>query len=181
MYAIIKTGGKQYTVEPGTLVDVEKIPGEPGDKVELPVLFLNDDGKIVTDAEELAKIKVEAEIVNQHKGKKAIVFKFKKRKGYKRKKGHRQNLTRLCITNLNGVTAEAPKKAAKAEQPAEAEEAQEAPKAEAPVEEAPKAEAAEQDLSKLTVAQLRDLAKERDIKLPSGARKAEIIETIQNA
>ena len=167
MYAIVKTGGKQYTVQAGDVFDVEKPAGEPGDKVELPVLFFNDGSNVVTAADELANIKVEAEIVDHHKGEKKLIFKFKKRKGYKRKKGHRQNLTRICITDLNGTKAEAPQpKAPKAE--------------EAPAEEAPAQDAAE-DLNDMTVAQLKDLAKERDIKLPAGARKAEIIEAIQNA
>lgn len=183
MYAIIKTGGKQYTVKPGDVLDVEKLEGEAGDSVNLPVLFLNADGKIVTDAEELAKTTVTAQILDQFKGKKALVFKFKKRKGYKKLRGHRQNLTKVFITEVAGATAQPQPKAAKAEKAPKAE----APKAEAPkaekVAEAPKAEAAApaEDLSKLTVAQLKELAAEKGIKLASGARKAEIIETIQNA
>lgn len=72
-------------------------------KVSLDVLFLNDGTNIVTDAGALAKAKVTAEIMDQHKGDKQIVFKFKKRKGYKRTRGHRQQLTRLCIVDVNGV------------------------------------------------------------------------------
>ena len=174
MYAVIKTGGKQYTVKPGDVLDVEKIEGEAGDKVQLEVLFLNDGTNIVTDADALAKTTVTAEILDQHKGKKVIIFKFKKRKGYKRTRGHRQNLTKICITEVAGVKAEAPakKEAPKAEEP----------KAEEPkVEAAPAAEAPAEDLSKLTVAQLKELAAEKGIKIPSGARKAEIVEIIQNA
>ena len=157
MYAIVKTGGKQYTVKPGDVLDVEKIEGEAGDKVSLDVLFLNDGSNVVTDAGALAKTKVTAEIIDQHKGDKQIVFKFKKRKGYKRTRGHRQQLTRLCIVDVNGAkaSAPAPKKAA---QPA-----------------------ADVDFNKMTVAELKDYAKEHDIKLPSGARKADIIETITSA
>lgn len=170
MYAIVKTGGKQYTVKPGDVLDVEKIEGEAGDKVSLDVLFLNDGSNVVTDAEALAKTKVTAEIIDQHKGDKQIVFKFKKRKGYKRTRGHRQQLTRLCIVDVNGAkaSAPAPKKAA-AEKPAKAE----AKKAAQPV--------ADVDFNKMTVAELKDYAKEHDIKLPSGARKADIIETITSA
>lgn len=83
MYAIVKTGGKQYTVKPGDVLDVEKIEGEAGDKVSLDVLFLNDGSNVVTDASALAKTNVTAEILDQHKGDKQIIFKFKKRKGYK--------------------------------------------------------------------------------------------------
>lgn len=170
MYAIVKTGGKQYTVKPGDVLDVEKIEGEAGDKVSLDVLFLNDGSNVVTDAGALAKTKVTAEIIDQHKGDKQIVFKFKKRKGYKRTRGHRQQLTRLCIVDVNGAkaSAPAPKKAA-AEKPAKAE----AKKAAQP--------AADVDFNKMTVAELKDYAKEHDIKLPSGARKADIIETITSA
>jgi len=170
MYAIVKTGGKQYTVKPGDVLDVEKIEGEAGDKVSLDVLFLNDGSNVVTDAGALAKTKVTAEIIDQHKGDKQIVFKFKKRKGYKRTRGHRQQLTRLCIVDVNGAkaSAPAPKKAA-AKKPAKAE----AKKAAQP--------AADVDFNKMTVAELKDYAKEHDIKLPSGARKADIIETITSA
>lgn len=170
MYAIVKTGGKQYTVKPGDVLDVEKIEGEAGDKVSLDVLFLNDGSNVVTDAGTLAKTKVTAEIIDQHKGDKQIVFKFKKRKGYKRTRGHRQQLTRLCIVDVNGAKASAPApKKAVAEKPAKAE----AKKAAQP--------AADVDFNKMTVAELKDYAKEHDIKLPSGARKADIIETITSA
>ena len=241
MYAIVKTGGKQYTVRPGDVFDVEKLPGQPGDTVSLPVLFLNDGTNIVTSADELAGVEVTAEIVEQHRGDKQIVFKFKKRKGYKRTRGHRQYLTKIAIVNVNGETAEAPKprvpvaeaaeeapvaedapvveEAAVEETPVVEEAA--APEAEPAVEEAPEAEVAEEpvaadepsaeepaaeadeapaveepaeeqaaeepaaeepaDLSKLTVAQLRELAKEKGVKIPSGSRKADIIELIESA
>lgn len=171
MYAIIKTGGKRYTVKPGDVIDVEKLEGEAGTQIQLPVLFLNNGTEVVTDADALAKTTVTAEIVDQHKGPKAIIFKFKKRKGYKKLRGHRQNLTKIVITEVAGVKAE-PKaaKPAKAEAPAET-------KAEA----APAEETAAKDLSKMTVAELKAFAAEKDIKVPSSARKAEIIELIQNA
>ena len=174
MYAIVKTGGKQYTVKPGDVLDVEKLEGEAGDTLSLDVLFLNDGTSIVTDADALAQTNVIAQIVDQHKGDKQIIFKFKKRKGYKRTRGHRQLLTRIAIIDVAGEKAEAPApKAAPA-------------KIDEPVKEgAPKKEevaAAEKpDFSKMTVAELKEYAKEHDIKLPSGARKAEIIETITNA
>ena len=184
MYAIVKTGGKQYTVKPGDVLDVEKLEGEVGDTVALDVLFLNNEGTIVTDADELAKTTLTAQIVDQHKGDKQIVFKFKRRKGYKRTRGHRQQLTRIAIVDVAGVKAEAPKpKAApaKAEEPVK----EEAPKKEAAKKEAPKKEEAaadeKPDFAKMTVAALKEYAKEHDIKLKSGARKAEIIETISNA
>ncbi len=203
MYAIVKTGGKQYTVKAGDVLDVEKLEGAEGDKLDLQVLLVRDGKKTISDPKELSGVKVVAQIVEQHKGDKVLVFKFKKRKGYKRTRGHRQQLTRICIVELNGEKAEAPKKreerpaAAKADKKAADKKPaakKEAAKAEAPAKEAKaekaaasdkadkadKADAA-QDLSKLTVAQLKDLAKERGVKLESGARKADIITAIENA
>ena len=181
-------------MKPGDVLDVEKIEGEAGDKVSLDVLFLNDGSNVITDAGALAKTKVTAEILDQHKGDKQIVFKFKKRKGYKRTRGHRQQLTRLCIVDVNGTKASAPAKpkkaAAKAEKPAKVEKAAKPAAAEKPAKAAKPAKeetkktaqpAADVDFTKMTVAELKDYAKEHDIKLQSGARKADIIETITNA
>ena len=88
MYAIVNTGGKQYKVATDDVITVEKIEGNEGDKVTLPVIFLNDGKKIVTDPDKLAKAKVTAQIVEQFKGEKQLVFKFHKRKRYRRLKGH---------------------------------------------------------------------------------------------
>lgn len=179
MYAIIKTGGKQYTVKPGDVIDVEKIEGEAGTQVQLPVLFLNNGEDVVTDADALAQTTVTAEIVDQHKGPKAIIFKFKKRKGYKKLRGHRQNLTKIVITEVAGVKAEP-----KAAKPAVAKPAVAEPVAAAEPVAEPAAAAAVpsvDELNKMTVAQLKELAAELGVKLSSSARKAEIIETIQNA
>ena len=167
MYAIVKTGGKQYTVKAGDVLDVEKLEGAEGDKLDLQVLLVRDGKKTISDPKELAGVKVVAQIVEQHKGDKVLVFKFKKRKGYKRTRGHRQQLTRICIDELNGEKAEAPAKEVKADEAAATGATDKA--------------AAAQDLSKLTVAQLKDLAKERGVKLESGARKADIITAIENA
>lgn len=100
MYAIVSTGGKQYKVAKGDVIDVEKLDAQPGDKVELDVLMLNDGENTVVDAATLAEKKVTAEVVEQFKGEKKLVFKFKKRKRYHRTKGHRQNLTKLKIVEL---------------------------------------------------------------------------------
>ena len=105
MYAIVTTGGKQYKVATDDVLNVEKIDGEVGTKVTLPVVFLNDGKKIVTDPAKLAKAKVTAEIVEQFKGEKQLVFKFKKRKRYHRCNGHRQNLTKLEVSSLPRMTA----------------------------------------------------------------------------
>lgn len=98
---------------------VEKIEGNEGDKVTLPVIFLNDGKKIVTDPDKLAKAKVTAQIVEQFKGEKQLVFKFHKRKRYRRLKGHRQQLTKLKIVKVQATSRA--KKAVKAEAEAVAE------------------------------------------------------------
>jgi large subunit ribosomal protein L21 len=100
MYAVVATGGKQYKVEEGDVLEVEKLEGEAGSSVELPVVMLGGDS-LITDTKKLEKATVSAEIVDQFKDDKVIIFKFKKRKGYKRTRGHRQNLTRLRITKLS--------------------------------------------------------------------------------
>ena len=109
MYAIVNTGGKQYKVATDDVITVEKIEG----KITLPVIFLNDGKKIVTDPDKLAKAKVTAQIVEQFKGEKQLVFKFHKRKRYRRLKGHRQQLTKLKIVKVQATSRA--KKAVKAE------------------------------------------------------------------
>ncbi|WP_455136203.1 50S ribosomal protein L21 [Thermophilibacter sp.] len=100
MYAIVATGGKQYKVAKGDVLDVEKLDAQPGDKVELPVLLLNDGTKTIVGSEPLQGKSVTAEVVDQHKGEKVLVFKLKKRKRYHRARGHRQNLTRIKVVEL---------------------------------------------------------------------------------
>jgi large subunit ribosomal protein L21 len=108
MYAIVATGGKQLKVAAGDVVTVEKLVAAAGETVTFDVIFLADEDKIVTDATELASVTVTGEVLEHFKGEKAIVFKFKKRKGYKRLKGHRQNLTKVRITDISAKAA--PKK-----------------------------------------------------------------------
>jgi large subunit ribosomal protein L21 len=101
MYAVIRSGGKQYRVNPGGLLDVEKISGEVGDSVELTeVLLLEKDGAIETGSPVLPNAKVIGEIVKQGRSKKIIVFKSKRRKGYRKKQGHRQYSTTLRIKEI---------------------------------------------------------------------------------
>jgi large subunit ribosomal protein L21 len=103
MYAIVTTGGKQYKVAKGDVIDVEKLDAQPGDKVKLDVLMLNDGKKTVVDAATLEKKKVTCEVLEQFKGEKVLVFKLKKRKRYHRTRGHRQQLTKLQITAIPAV------------------------------------------------------------------------------
>ena len=117
MYAVVKTGGKQYKVEPGTVLSIEKLNAEVGEEVELPVIFFADGETIEADPAKAAATKVTAEVLDQYKGKKQLVFKFKKRKGYKKLKGHRQQLTKVRITAVGSEKWE--KKAAPAAEQAE--------------------------------------------------------------
>ncbi len=100
MYAIVTTGGKQYKVAKGDIIDVEKLNAQPGDSVELDVLLLNDGKQTIVDTATLEGKKVTAQVLDQFKGEKQLVFKFHKRKRYHRTKGHRQNLTKLQISEL---------------------------------------------------------------------------------
>lgn len=116
MYAVIKTGGKQYKVANGDIIAVEKLAGDPGSTVSLaPVLMLNDDKSSTVGTPIVEGAAVSAEVVEQTRGDKVIVFKKKRRKGYRRTRGHRQDLTLLRITDVTGKGKAAPKRAAKAE------------------------------------------------------------------
>jgi large subunit ribosomal protein L21 len=125
MYAVVESGGKQYKVEEGTSLFVDRLDVKDGDKVSLrPVLFR--DGDVITAAKELAKVKVEAKVVGNVRGKKIKVFKYKAKKGYRKRAGHRSELTRLEVTSLKGAKGGSSKKAepaAKAPAKAEKEEA----------------------------------------------------------
>ncbi|MDK4232217.1 50S ribosomal protein L21 [Corynebacterium accolens] len=100
MYAIVKTGGKQYKVAEGDLVKVEKIEGEPGSAVSLTPVLIVDGAAVTSKASDLEKVSVAAEIVEQGKGPKIDILKYKNKTGYKRRLGHRQPLTTLKITGI---------------------------------------------------------------------------------
>ena len=100
MFAVVRTGGKQYKVQKDDIIEVEKLEGAEGDKVSLDeVLFV--DGKI--GAPLVKGASVAAELVKQKRADKVIVFKKKRRQNYRRKKGHRQNLTVLKITDIKAA------------------------------------------------------------------------------
>ncbi|GAB4148750.1 MAG: hypothetical protein Tsb0016_19900 [Sphingomonadales bacterium] len=106
MYAVIKTGGKQYKVAPDQLLTVERLPGAAGDKVELTeVLMLADDKGVQTGTPLLAGVAVPAEIVEQKRGDKVRIFKRTRRHTYRRNAGHRQELTVLRIGAFGGAKA----------------------------------------------------------------------------
>ena len=101
MYAIVRIGGRQYPVEVGRTINVEKLPNEVGETVVIDdVLLVSDDGKTTVGQPTVKGAKVTAEVVRQYKGKKIIVFKYKTRKRYRVKQGHRQRYTRLLINDI---------------------------------------------------------------------------------
>jgi|ERR1700760_1800591 large subunit ribosomal protein L21 len=98
-YAIVRTGGKQYRVEQGLTLVVERLPVGDGESVALePLLFV--DGSDVVDGEDLARVSVQARVVAHERGPKLRIVKFRPKRGYKRRTGHRQELTRLEITEV---------------------------------------------------------------------------------
>lgn len=103
MYAVIRTGGKQYRVAQGDTLRVEKLPHDKGATVELTdVLLVGGENGVKIGQPALSGAKVTAEVVVQGRGKKVIVYKFKRRKNYRRKNGHRQAFTLLKITGIQG-------------------------------------------------------------------------------
>lgn len=101
MYAIIRTGGKQYRVAEGQTLRVEKLSGEPGDTVTLDdVLLLGGDGQTRIGTPTLVGARVEARILQQDRAKKVLIFKKRRRKGYTKKQGHRQSFTELKVTGI---------------------------------------------------------------------------------
>ena len=104
MYAIVKTGGKQYRVQEGESLLVERLPAPEGESVALSPLLVVD-GAEVTDGDALAKASVQATIVAHERGPKLRIVKFKPKRGYKRRAGHRQELTRIEIGSLGGGKA----------------------------------------------------------------------------
>ena len=104
-YAVIKTGGKQYRVIEGQTLLVERLPDDVGATVALQPLLLAGDGDPVFEGNGLSSLLVEAEVVAHERGPKLRVFKFKPKRGYKRTTGHRQELTRLEITEITSQAA----------------------------------------------------------------------------
>jgi large subunit ribosomal protein L21 len=116
MYAIVKTGGKQYRVEPGQKLVVERLAVEEGASLALePILYRSEE--TVFDKDGLAKVQVTAKVLAHVRGEKLRVFKFKPKRGYKRRNGHRQDLTRIEITDI-ALGAKKAGKAAASEAPA---------------------------------------------------------------
>ena len=158
MYAVIETGGKQYRVQEGDVITVEKLNVEAGDVVTFDKVLVLGEGKDVKVGTPYLDAAVTATAVENGKGKKVIIFKYKAKKDYRKKQGHRQPYTMVKIESLTG---EAPKK------------------------EAPKAEAAAAETKKVSASMKKDeliaFAKENNIEVDEKATKAVIIETIEAA
>ncbi|HEY4008060.1 MAG TPA: 50S ribosomal protein L21 [Pseudonocardia sp.] len=101
MYAIVKTGGKQYKVAVGDVLTVEKIDAEDGAEVSFPALLVVDGSDLTTDAAALAGYSVTGTVVRQDKGPKIRIHKFKNKTGYHKRQGHRQRLTRVEVTGIS--------------------------------------------------------------------------------
>ena len=102
MYAIVRAGGRQEKVSVGDVLIVDRIVGEPGASVELKPLLLVDGTEVTSAADDLAKVSVTAEIVEATKGPKIVIQKFKSKTGYRKRQGHRQKLTRVRVTGIEG-------------------------------------------------------------------------------
>ena len=161
MYAIVETGGKQYRVSEGDVITVERLDAEVGTKVELDrVLLLGEGEDLKVGTPYIDGAAVIAEVVEHGKAKKVIIFKYKSKKDYRKKQGHRQPYTMLRIEDLNG------KATARAEE-----------KAEAPAEEAPKAKVS----ASMKKDELIAYAEEHGIEIDAKATKAAILEAIEAA
>ncbi|MEK9517677.1 MAG: 50S ribosomal protein L21 [Flavobacteriaceae bacterium] len=187
MYAIVEIAGQQFKVAKDQKLFVHRLQDKEGSKVSFDKVYLLDDGKKVTvGAPAISGAAVEAKIVGHLKGDKVIVFKKKRRKGYRVKNGHRQALTELIVEKIvasGAKPAAAKPKAEKAPAPAKASAAKKAPaKVEnkpkvakaAPAKKAP-AKVSKVDYSKMTVAELKAAAKDKGISGYTSLKKAELI------
>ena len=100
VYAVVKAGGRQEKVSVGTIVTLDRIKADANGNIELPALLLVDGDKVTTDAAALAKVKVSATVLGDLRGPKIIIQKYKNKTGYKTRQGHRQDLTRVQVTEI---------------------------------------------------------------------------------
>ena len=100
MFAVITTGGKQYKVQVGDVINVEKLNNNVGDKVEFEVLLTSNEGKVVAKPQDVKKLTCSAEVVAQGKGDKVVVYKYKAKKNVRRKQGHKQPFTQVKILEI---------------------------------------------------------------------------------
>lgn len=100
VYAVVRAGGRQEKVEVGTIVVLDRQQAKIGETLELPAVLLVDGDAVTTDAAKLAKVTVTAEVLGEERGPKIVIQKFKNKTGYKKRQGHRQDLTRVKITGI---------------------------------------------------------------------------------
>ena len=100
VYAVVRAGGRQEKVEVGTIVVLDRQKAKVGDTLELPAVLFVDGDAVTTDADKLAKVTVTAEVLGEERGPKIVIQKFKNKTGYKKRQGHRQDLTRVKITGI---------------------------------------------------------------------------------
>jgi len=100
VYAVVRAGGRQEKVEVGTIVQLDRVKAAQGENIELAAVLLVDGASVTTDADKLAKVKVTAEVIGNLRGPKIIIQKYKNKTGYKKRQGHRQELTRVKITGI---------------------------------------------------------------------------------
>ncbi|MDA0881982.1 MAG: 50S ribosomal protein L21 [Bacteroidetes bacterium] len=167
MYAIVEIAGHQYKVQKDQLIFVNRLQDDEGAKVSFDnVLLIDNDGKVNIGAPAISGAQITAKVERHLKGDKVIIFKKKRRKGYRKKNGFRASLTELRI---EGITESGAKPAAKKEAaPAK----EEAPKAAAPV------SSGDSDLSSMTVAGLKEMAKNAGLSGYTSMKKAELIEAL---
>ena len=161
MYAVIETGGRQYRVQEGDTIMVEKMDVQAGDKVTFDKVLVLNDGKELKVGTPYLDASVSASVVENGKAKKVIIFKYKAKKDYRKKQGHRQPYTMVKIDSLGGEKAEAPKAAA--------------------AEEVKEAKPAKKVSASMKKDELIAFAKENNIAVDEKATKAVIIEAIEAA
>lgn len=169
MYAVIETGGKQYRVQEGDVITIEKLNAEVGETVTFDKVLVLGEGKDVKVGTPYVDAAVTGSVVENGKGQKVIIFKYKAKKDYRKKQGHRQPYTMVKIESLGGA---APKKAVKKEEP-KAEAAAEPTKEEA--------KAVKKVSASMKKDELIAFAKENNIAIDEKATKAVIIEAIEAA